>query len=106
MASEISATKPPLPGMPTITRTLTPEQIAKTQKAAQDFEAMALGEMLKPMFDTVDTSKGLFGGGVGEATWKPMMVDEMAKSIAGSGGIGMADAVLKEMLRIQETSND
>jgi peptidoglycan hydrolase FlgJ len=87
-------------------RTLSPAQIEKTRKSAQDFEAMALGEMLKPMFNTVDTSKGLFGGGVGEATWKPMMVDEMAKSIAQNGGVGIADEVLKEMLRIQETTNE
>jgi Rod binding domain-containing protein len=86
-------------------RTLSPEQIEKTRKAAQDFEAMALGEMLKPMFNTVDTSKGLFGGGVGEATWKPMMVEEMAKTIAQNGGVGIADEVLKEMLRIQEMTN-
>jgi flagellar protein FlgJ len=86
-------------------RTLSPAQIEKTRQAAQDFEAMALGEMLKPMFNTVDTSKGLFGGGIGEATWKPMMVEEMAKSIAQNGGVGIADEVLKEMLRIQETTN-
>jgi Rod binding domain-containing protein len=84
---------------------LSPEQIAKTQKTAQDFEAMALGEMLKPMFDTVDTSKGMFGGGIGEATWKPMMVEEMAKSMAQSGGVGIASEVMKEMLNLQEKAH-
>ena len=34
---------------------------------AQNFEAMALGELLKPMFDTVDPSKSAFGGGAAEA---------------------------------------
>jgi peptidoglycan hydrolase FlgJ len=105
MAGPIAATTAPLAMVPT-KKTLSPEQIEKTRKSAQDFEAMALGEMLKPMFATVDTSKGLFGGGVGEATWKPMMVEEMAKSIAQNGGVGIADEVMKEMLRIQETSND
>lgn len=83
--------------------TLTPGQTEKTRKSAQDFEAMAVGQMLQPMFNTVDTSKGLFGGGKGEAAWKPMMVDEMAKMLAKSGGIGIADAVMKEMLHMQET---
>ena len=78
-------------------------QAEKTFKSAQGFEAMAIGQMLQPMFNTVDTSKGLFGGGKGEAAWKPMMVDEMAKMLAGSGGIGIADAVMKEMLHMQET---
>jgi Rod binding domain-containing protein len=104
MAGPITAPALPLAVVPT-QKTLSPEQIEKTRKSAQDFEAMALGEMLKPMFNTVDTSKGLFGGGVGEATWKPMMVEEMAKSIAQNGGVGIANEVLKEMLRIQETSN-
>ncbi|MEJ0049129.1 MAG: hypothetical protein WDN04_25725 [Rhodospirillales bacterium] len=40
---------------------------AKMQKAAQDFTAVALGEMLSPMFDTMDASGGNFGGGGGEA---------------------------------------
>ncbi|HET6307193.1 MAG TPA: rod-binding protein [Rhodopila sp.] len=81
------------------------DQLAKIRQTAQDFEAMALGEMLKPMFNTVDTSKGLFGGGVGEATWKPMLVEEMAKSIAKNGGLGIANEVMQEMLRIQEAAN-
>jgi flagellar protein FlgJ len=86
-------------------RPLSPEQIEKTRKSAQDFEAMAVAQLLQPMFQTVDTSKGLFGGGKGEATWKPMMVDEMAKMVAKNGGIGIADAVLKEMLRMQENDS-
>ncbi len=83
-------------------RLLSPEQMAKTRKSAEDFEAMALGQLLQPMFKTVDTSKGMFGGGTGEEAWKPIMVDEMAKMLAKSGGIGLADSVYREMLRMQE----
>ena len=99
------AQSPAAPVAP-VNRTLSPEQMAKTQKSAVDFEALVLGEMLQPMFKTVDTSKGLFGGGAGESTWKPMMVDEMAKAIAKGGGIGIAAAVMKEMLRAQEIKHD
>jgi flagellar protein FlgJ len=105
MAGGLNVTAAPIAAVPAKT-TLSPAQIEKTRKAAQDFEAMALGEMLQPMFKTVDTSKGLFGGGTGEATWKPMMVDEMAKTIAKHGGIGIADSVMREMLRMQETKHD
>jgi len=94
-----------LPGAATVGGTLTPAQIEKTRKSAQEFEAMAIGQLLQPMFSTVDTSKGMFGGGKAEATWKPMMVDEMAKMLAKSGGIGIADSVMREMLRIQEGQN-
>ena len=105
MAGGINATAAPVAAVPA-TRTLSPAETAKIRQSAQDFEAMALGEMLQPMFKTVDTSKGLFGGGQGEATWKPMMVDEMAKTIAKNGGIGIADSVMKELLRIQEMKRD
>jgi len=69
---------------------------------AEAFEAMAIGQLLQPMFKTVATPKGMFGGGKGEEAWKPMMVDEMAKMIAKGGGIGIADSVYREMLRMQE----
>ncbi len=82
--------------------TLPPQQVQKIQKAAQEFEAMALGQMLAPIFDTVEQSKGLFGGGDGEAAWKPLMVTEMAKHIAANGGLGLARPVMQQMLRMQE----
>jgi Rod binding domain-containing protein len=82
--------------------TLTPAQVAKTWKAAQDFEAMALDQFLSPIFNTVDMSKSKFGGGDGEATWKPMLVTEIARSIASHGGLGIAAPVFTQMLRQQE----
>jgi flagellar protein FlgJ len=75
---------------------------AKIAKAANDFEAMAIGQLLKPMFDTVDTAHGTFGGGPGEEAWKPMMVQEFAKQIEAHGGLGLAKPVYDAMLRMQE----
>lgn len=63
---------------------------------------MALGQLLAPMFDTVDSARGLFGGGEGESQWKPMMVSELAKAIGRAGGIGLAQPVMQQMLRMQE----
>jgi len=74
---------------------------ARMAKAAQDFEAMALGELLQPMFNTVDTAHGMFGGGDAEAAWKPMLVQELAKQIAAHGGLGLAEPIYQEMLRMQ-----
>lgn len=76
--------------------------VAKLWKAAKDFEAMALGQFLGPMFDTVDTSKGVLGGGSGEAMWKPMLTQEMARQVAAHGGLGLAVPVFNQMLRMQE----
>jgi flagellar protein FlgJ len=78
--------------------------LAKIAKSANDFEAMAIGQLLQPMFDTVDTSKSTFGGGAGEQAWKPMMVQEFAKQIAAHGGLGLAKPVYDAMLRMQQTN--
>jgi Rod binding domain-containing protein len=75
---------------------------ARLTKAAEDFTAVALSEMLKPMFDTTDKSGDLFGGGQGEQAWRPMMVDEIAKSIARQGGLGLSAPVAQAMLHLQE----
>jgi flagellar protein FlgJ len=76
---------------------------AKIAKSARDFEAMAIGQMLQPMFDTVNNSKSDFGGGSGEEAWRPMLVQEFAKQIAAHGGLGLAKPVYDAMLRMQET---
>ncbi len=89
-----------------ISTTLPPQQVARIQRASQDFEAMALGQMLAPMFQTVDASKGVFGGGSGEQAWQPMMVNELGKSLAKSGGVGLARPVMDQMLRMQEARTE
>jgi flagellar protein FlgJ len=80
--------------------------VAKLWKAAKDFEAMTLGQLLAPMFDTVDTAHGMFGGGDGEAAWKPMLTQELARQVAMHGGLGLAVPVFQQMLRMQETSSE
>jgi len=86
-----------------LTRAALPSDPAKIAKAAQDFEAMAIGQLLQPMFDTVDTANSAFGGGSGEEAWKPMLVQEIAKQIAAHGGLGLAKPVYDAMLRMQES---
>ncbi|MBF0246900.1 MAG: rod-binding protein [Alphaproteobacteria bacterium] len=73
----------------------------KLRETAQDFEAVFLSQMLKPMFDGIETD-GPFGGGAAEETWRGVMIDEYGKAIAKNGGIGIADAVMAEMLKMQE----
>ncbi len=85
---------------------LPPAQVIKLRQAAQEFEAMALGQLLAPMFNTVDTAHSWFGGGEAEATWKPMLVDAIAKQVAAHGGLGLAGPVFAAMLRAQETRDE
>jgi Rod binding domain-containing protein len=75
---------------------------ARAWRAARDFEAMALSRLLAPMFETVDTSSGMFGGGSGEEAWKPFLTDAIGKQMAARGGIGLAVPVYRQMLRMQE----
>jgi len=75
---------------------------ARLRQAAQDFEAMAIGQFLQPIFDTADTSRALFGGGAGESAWRPMLVQEMAKKIAAAGGFGLARQIHDALIKLQE----
>ena len=75
------------------------------KKAAQEFEAVFLNQMLAPMFEGLSTD-GLGGGGVGEEMFRPMLIDTYAKSIAQAGGIGVADSIVSEFTRMQAEAGD
>jgi len=74
---------------------------ARMRETAQSFEASFLAEMMKPMFAGLST-EAPFGGGDAEATWRSFMVEAMAKQTVKAGGVGLADRVLGEMIRMQE----
>ena len=86
--------------------TLARPGVGKMWQAAKDFEAMALGEFLGPMFQTVDGAHGIFGGGAAEQTWQPMLTQAMAKQVAAGGGLGLAMPVFQQMLRLQEVQTE
>jgi Rod binding domain-containing protein len=95
----------PVAGAPVAARpTQTPDP-AKIANAAHDFEAMAIGQLLEPMFDTVDSAHDAFGGGAGEEAWKPMLVQAFAKQIEARGGLGLARPIYDAMLRAQEAGS-
>ncbi len=72
----------------------------QAEEVAQQFERMFISEMLAPMFQGLETD-GPFGGGSAESTFRPMLIDQYADAIAKGGGVGIADSVLKEILRMQ-----
>ena len=71
------------------------------EKAAEEFEAVFLAQMMEHMFAEVDLSPG-GQGGPGDDIYKSMLIDEYSKLMSSSGGIGVADHVKREMLRVQE----
>lgn len=74
---------------------------AAAKKAAQDFEAVFIAQMLGQMFEGIPTD-GPFGGGQGEAVFRSLMMDQYGKEIASQGGIGLADTVTRQLLSMQE----
>ena len=73
----------------------------EARRAAEEFEAVFLGEMLAPMFESLDTD-GLGGGGMGEQIFRPMLVERYAESLSRSGSVGIADSIVRELMRMQE----
>jgi len=71
-------------------------KIAETGKA---FEASVMSIMMQSMFAGV--SAGEFSGGEGEKQFKSLLVDAMAKQAVKAGGIGIADQISREMLKLQ-----
>ncbi len=84
--------------IPDVARTASFKQ---AKQVAEDFEAFFLGKVLQPMFANTAAEKP-FGGGDGEEIWRSMQVQEYGKAMAANGGVGIADAVLKELLKAQE----
>ena len=74
---------------------------AKMRKTAENLEAFFLGQMLQPMFNNIEAAAP-FGGGNSERMWRSMQVEEFGKAFARMGGVGLADSIMKEMLRLQE----
>ena len=72
----------------------------QARRVAEEFEAMFLSQMLAPMFEALDTD-GLTGGGDAEKAFRPILVEEYAKQMSAQGGIGLADQVYTEILRMQ-----
>lgn len=73
----------------------------KMDAVANEFEAQFISQMLENMFSGIETD-GPLGGGQAEETYRSMLIDEYGKIISRAGGIGVADHVKREMLRLQE----
>ncbi len=74
-------------------------------QSAKDFESSFLSMMLKPMFEGLSTD-GMFSGGNAEGMWRSFLTDAIAKQTTKAGGIGIADTVQREMLKLQGLSSE
>ncbi len=74
---------------------------SEIEKTAEDFEAVFLTQMIKTMFDGVETDE-VFGGGHGEDVFKTFLFDEYGKVLSKAGGIGIAEDIQRSLLAFQE----
>ncbi len=69
--------------------------------AAEQFEAIFLSQMISPMFETLEEDP-MFGGGPGEKMYRSLLVEEYGKVLAQTGGVGLADQLQQELIKLQE----
>ncbi|MDX2145629.1 MAG: rod-binding protein [Rhodospirillaceae bacterium] len=73
----------------------------KAKEAAENFESFFLSQALEQMWQGVEVDP-MFGGGHAEEMWRSMLNQEYGKHIVKSGGLGIANQVMNEMLKAQE----
>ena len=78
-----------------------PATKAQARKVAEDFEAFFLSQFIENMLTGIKTD-GPFGGGYGEEIFRSVLTQEYGKVMARNGGIGIADSVYREIIKLQE----
>lgn len=99
LSPELLAPGPALPAATVPART--GDRASRARATAEEYESVFLATMLKQMVPEIDTKNPFFGGSA-EETWRGLLIDQYGKSIVKAGGIGIADQVYREMMRIQE----
>lgn len=74
------------------------EMDAKIHKAATDFEALLLGQMVQSMWQTVPGG-GVLSGSKEESMYRDMLTQEIAKTAAAGQGIGIRGVIERELTR-------
>lgn len=74
-------------------------------KNARAFEAVFLGQMTQLMMNSVE-QQGDISGGNGAEAFRGILAEQVGTAIATRGGIGLAPAVMAQMIRMQgDTGN-
>ena len=92
------AVAPPPQAAPPSAQTLAASPQAR--EAVQAFEALLIGELAGLMLGSVPTD-GPFGGGHAEDIYRGMMAEHLGSAVAKRGGLGLAPALMQEVIRLQ-----
>ena len=74
---------------------------AELLNACREFESYFISVMFKEMRKTVDTSNSVIPNGNAEDIFQSLLDEQISKSAATSGGIGLADFMFRQMKREQ-----
>ena len=77
----------------------------KLRKQAVELEGVFLTTLMKEMFSSIKTDESSFGGGFAEETWRGMQAEQFAAALAETGGNGLADQLMGDLLRLQEANS-
>jgi Rod binding domain-containing protein len=77
-----------------------PQQQAKAQKTATDFEAMFLNSMFSQMTSGLK-GEGPFGDTTGTGVWRSMLTEQYSRNFAKAGGVGVATEVYRTLIMQQ-----
>jgi Rod binding domain-containing protein len=91
------------PGPPIPTQPQADARETAMRRKAQELEATFLAEMLAHAGLT--ESEGAMSGGVGEAQFASFLRRERATTIAGHGGLGLAESIFEAMKRAEDHGN-
>lgn len=73
----------------------------QARAAGEQFESFFIGQMVEMMQTDID-GDGMFGGGHAENVWRSMLNQEYGKEIAKHSTLGVADSVVRSLLKTQD----
>ena len=79
---------------------------AKAWKTATEFESMFLENSLDRLTQSDGTEGPLGENGTGGGVYRSMLTKDYATQIVKSGGVGIADSVFREIMKMQGTPID
>ncbi len=85
-----------LEGLQNKTKNFSEKDLEKLKKAAQDFEAMFIAQILKNMRRSLPKS-GLFGDGLAGEFYTGMFDQNIANAVAGKGGFKLSDTLIRSL---------
>ena len=74
------------------------DESKKIHEQAVELESVLISKMIEPMFPDGKESD-LYGGGHGSDIFRQMMIDEYARNLAQSNGLGLAQNIERDLKR-------